>query len=74
MMTKPNTFADLLDHWTTLELSADLGVSYVTARKMRERKSVSVSHWPTLIDAARRKGIDINLDILMELRRQRVAA
>lgn len=69
----PETFDGLLAHWTTPELSADLQVPYVTARKMRERKSVGVSHWPALIDAAQRRGIRIEYRDLVAMK-QKVAA
>lgn len=70
----PDTFDALLAHWTTPELSADLGVPYVTARKMRERKSVSVDHWPRLVEAAQRRGIPISVEKLMRMRNKRSAA
>lgn len=74
MKHAPDTFETLLAHWTTPELSADLGVPYVTARKMRERKSVGVDHWPRLVEAAARKGILLNIERLMEMRNQRTVA
>lgn len=74
MKHAPDTFEALLANWSTPELSADLGVPYVTARKMRERKSVGVDHWPRLVDAATRKGISIDVAKLVELRNQRSAA
>mgnify|MGYP006204466211 CR=1 FL=1 len=74
MNAKPETFEQLLSHWTTLELSADLDVQYVTARKMRERQSVGTQHWPRLTDAARAKGISITQEDLLAMRNRRVAA
>ena len=67
-MQKPNTFPELLDHWTTPELSAALAVPYVTARKMRERRSVGIGHWPRFIEAAGDKGIRLTLDDLARMR------
>lgn len=68
-MAKPATFEALLGNWSTLELSADLRVPYVTARKMRERKSVSIIHWPSLVTAAQRKGLRVTIDDLVAMRR-----
>ena len=68
-MAKPSTFEDLLANWSTLELKADLAVPYVTARKMREHKSVSISHWPALLKAAQRKGFRLTVDDLVAMKR-----
>lgn len=67
-MREPQTFSELLADWPTLQLSADLGVSYVTARKMRERESVGIAHWPKLIETARRKGFKLSYDRLVAMR------
>lgn len=69
-MRKPKTFPDLLTHWSTLELSADLSVPYVTARKMRERGSVSVPHWPTLIEKAASKGLNLEYSDLVAMKQR----
>lgn len=68
-MRKPTNFPDLLSHWSTLELSADLAVPYVTARKMRERESVGVKHWPALIEKAEAKGIVLEYSDLVAMHR-----
>lgn len=73
-MTKPQTFSDLLSHWTHAELSEALGVPYINARKMRERESVSAVHWPVLIDAAAAKGVDLEYSDLVAMKRARRAA
>lgn len=75
MSAKPDTFEALLSNWTKLELSQALGVPYVNARKMIERKSVNPVHWPKLIDAASGKGIALtNDDLIAMLARKAVAA
>lgn len=74
MNAKLTTFPALLSHWTTLELSADLDVPYVNARKMLERQSVGITHWPRLIDAAAGKGIPLRYSDLVAMRRAKVAA
>lgn len=75
MIEKPDTFEALLSNWTKLELSQALGVPYVNARKMIERKSVNPVHWPKLIEAAAGKGIVLTHDDLIAmLPRKAVAA
>jgi hypothetical protein len=74
MIEKPDSFENLLSHWSTLELSADLGVVYVTARTMRERSSVDAAHWDKLLSAAKRKGIPVAYADLVALRRQKATA
>lgn len=69
VMQKPTTFPELLANWTTLDLSEDLGVPYVNARKMRERGSVSVDYWPSLIEKASAKGIDLEYSDLVAMKR-----
>lgn len=70
-MKQPDTFSELLADWPTLQLSADLGVSYVTARKMRERESVGIVHWPRLIEKAKKRGIRLSYDRLVAMRAAR---
>ena len=74
MKHAPDTFETLLANWTTPELSAELGVPYVTARKMRERKSMGITHWPALIKAAQSRGIALDFERLVAMRRRKVAA
>lgn len=74
MMHKPATFEALLANWTKLELSGALGVPYVNARKMIERKSVNPVHWPKLIEAAATKGIVLTNDDLIAMLSRKVAA
>lgn len=74
MKRKPDTFEALLAHWSTVELSSDLGVPYVNARKMRERKSVDAAHWDKLLAAAKRKGLSVEFSDLVEMRRAKVTA
>lgn len=66
------TIDGLLAAWTITDLSADLGVKYETARKMRERGSVSPAHWPKLLDAARARGFAISYDDLVAMRAAKI--
>lgn len=74
MIEKPDTFEALLSHWTKLELSEALGVPYVNARKMIERKSVNPVHWPKLIEAAAGKGLKVTNDDLIAMLAKKVPA
>lgn len=75
MQSKPSTFSELLANWSTSDLSADLGVPYVNARKMKERGSVAPEHWQTLITTAKRRGFRLTPDDLVAMRqRNRVSA
>lgn len=74
MLKKPGTFGELLEGWPTLELASDLGVPYVTARKMRERQSVSIIHWPKLIERAKGRGHVLSYDDLVAMRSRKEAA
>lgn len=59
-------FYDLLEHWTATELSDDLGVTFRTGWSIKRRGSVSLEHWPRLIEAAKRKGIALDEAMLAE--------
>ena len=74
MSTKPTTFEDLLALFSHNELSLALGVEYVTARKMRERASVNVIYWPSLIVAAAGKGVAIGYPDLVAMAQLRASA
>ncbi len=42
-----------------------IGVNPSTASEMKRRKSIPVSHWPNVIEAARKRGLRITSDVLM---------
>lgn len=58
------SFDDLLAHWTAAELRDDLGIGYDTAASMKRRGSVSPGHWPALLEAASRKDIPLDAEML----------
>ena len=69
MLQKPTTFEELLSLWETpKDLSVDLGVPYVNAQSMKRRKSVSVDHWPKLIELAGQRGVKITADDLLKMK------
>lgn len=70
-------FEDLLEHWSPLELSEDLGVPYHTAASMKRRGWVAARHWPALVRSARSKGLPLDEAMLIRFvdeRKQGAAA
>lgn len=54
-----NSHRDVIDRWPSLKtFSEDIGKDYGTAKKMRQRNSIPVEHWPVVIAAATRREID----------------
>jgi len=82
MLTKPQTFDELLALWATPKaLSEEAGLPYVSAQMMKHRKSIGSAHWQSLIDCLAGKGIELTLEDFARMqirrqseRRQRVAA
>jgi len=69
MEKRPKTFDDLLSLWgSPKELSLALDVPYVTAQQMKRRKTVSVEHWPRLLELAKERGIEITADDLLKMK------
>jgi hypothetical protein len=58
-MSRYNSFLDLLKEWPCAELADELGVSIWAVYEMRRRRRVAIHHWPTLIAAARKRGITL---------------
>lgn len=67
------TFADIIAMWPSAEtLSEDLGLKYRShARIMKLRNSIPEIYWPFVLQAARRRGIPLTQDMLLEAGRQR---
>lgn len=62
-MKKPDTFRDLIAALGGVKAFADkLGVTDFAAKKMRDRSSVHVDHWPALIQIARENGMLFTTD------------
>ena len=75
MNNKPTTFSELLANWASpKELSVDLAIPYINSQQMKMRGSVSVKHWPRLIQAAAAKGVKITANDLVALRSRKVDA
>lgn len=75
-MRKLSTFDDVLALWASPKaLSDDLGVPYVNAQAMKNRRSIGVDHWPRLIELLAARGHSVTTDDLLAMRqRRRVAA
>lgn len=60
MSTKPDTFRTLIDQLGGIPaLASALGIPENTAKLMRFRNSIAVSHWEKLTKAAHKAGIKI---------------
>ncbi len=66
-------FVEILNAFSNAELSETLGIDESHARTMRTRKIIPVDHWPSIITAARSKGIDIDFDKLAQARKAKAA-
>lgn len=74
MKQKPSTFEDVLATWPThADLSAELGIKYVTAQAMRVRKSIGDQHWPKLIECLAKRGVHLTTDDLLRMKYKRRA-
>lgn len=59
MTQEPASVSALIAVWPTIaEFASDVGCGYEAARQMRRRESIAPDHWPTVIAAADRKGIE----------------
>lgn len=77
MIEKPGTFRDLVAHFGGVNsFASKVGIGEFAAKKMRDRNSIAVRHWPDVISAARGEGLILTTDDLvnMKLRSEREAA
>ena len=55
----PTTISGLIDCWQSIgAFAADVGCGYEAARQMRRRGRIAPQHWPHVVAASRRRGID----------------
>ncbi len=77
MFEKPQTFRALIEKTFggVAAFSEATGIGEFSAKKMRDRNSIAVKHWPLVIDAARDKGLLLTSDdfVAMQLRRLEMA-
>lgn len=77
MIEKPDTFRALIDRLGGVNAFASKArIGEFAAKKMRDRNSIAVAHWPAVLTAARDDGLILTSDDLvnMKLRSQQVAA
>lgn len=69
MITKPDTFRTLIDRMGgVVAFAGKIGIGEFAAKKMRDRNSVAVDHWPALIEAARTDGMILTTDDLVNMK------
>jgi len=73
MIEKPDTFRTLIEALGGVKAFADkLGVGEFAAKKMRDRSSVGVNHWPQLVLVAREHGYLFTTDDFVAMSSRRV--
>lgn len=69
MIEKPGTFRDLVTHFGGVNnFAAKVGIGEFAAKKMRDRNSIAVRHWPDVISAARGEGLILTTDDLVNMK------
>ena len=69
MQKKPDTFRALIDRLGGVSAFADkTRIGEFAAKKMRDRNSIAVRHWPVVIGVAASEGVDLSLDDLMRMK------
>ncbi len=73
MIKKPQTFRDLITDLGGVKAFADkLGVGENNAKKMRDRNSVAVEHWPRLVMVSKENGILLTTDDFVAMSAHRI--
>lgn len=68
MLQKPDTFRALIARLGGVNAFADKArLGEFAAKKMRDRNSIAVKHWPVVIDAARDDGLILTTDDLVSM-------
>lgn len=76
MIEKPDTFRALIDRFGgVLSFAGKTGLGEHAVKKMRDRNSIAVEHWPVVIEASRDVGLILTSDDLLRMKvRNREAA
>lgn len=70
MKAKPDTFKKLIEDLGGVSAFAGkMRLGEFAAKKMRDRNSVAVDHWPALIEVAEGEGITLEYSDLVTMRR-----
>lgn len=68
-MKKLSTFDDVLGLWETPKALSDaLGVPYINAQAMKNRRSIGVDHWSKLLKLLAERGYVLTTDDLLAMR------
>ena len=74
MFTKPDTFRGLIEHLGGVKAFSDkLGVPENNAKKMRDRNSIAVEHWPRLVMVSKENGILLTTDDFVAMAAHRIS-
>jgi len=69
MKPSPASISALIESWPTIgEFASDVGCGYEAARQMRRRERIAPEHWPQVIAASARRGINVSLEWLANTR------
>lgn len=69
-----STFDDLLALWESPKaLSEALGVPYINAQAMKNRRSIGVDHWSRILELVSERGYALTTDDLLHMRAKRRA-
>lgn len=75
MINKPGTFRDLIAHLGGVNaFAAKAQLGEFAAKKMRDRNSIAVRHWPDVISAARADGLILTTDDLVNMKLRSVSS
>lgn len=69
MSQKPETYSDLIAHLGGVSRFSEItGINEHTAKKMRDRNSIGVAHWPVVMKVSKSAGLSITADDLLQMR------
>ena len=69
MSHKPDTFRTLIDRLGGVTRFAEkIGAGAFAAKKMRDRNSIAVRHWPEVIAASHEAGLALTSDDLVDMK------
>lgn len=69
MIQKPDTFRTLIERLGGVSRFAEkIGAGAFAAKKMRDRNSIAVRHWPEVIAASHEAGLDLSTDDLVGMK------
>lgn len=72
MKSTPTTFEDMINTWGIATFADDLGIGYSSANAMKQRVSVPVKHWPSVLLSAEKRGFALDTDTLLAISRRSI--